>query len=54
MINKYLINNEKVPDLKKWCEKRNLSLRTFESAIHRAKKKKSNECHPLGFLVIRL
>lgn len=51
---KYIINKEKVTDLKNWCKNKKLSLRTFESSIHRAKKNKSNECYPLGFHVIRL
>ena len=52
--NKYIINTEKVSDLKNWCKQRGLSIETFKQSIKRAKLNGSNECYPLGFHVIRL
>jgi len=54
MKTKYLINNLPVQNLAQWCKSRGLLIGTFDKAIHRAKAKGSNECHCLGFYVIRL
>jgi len=51
---KYLINNQPVNNLRAWCKQRSLSIETFKQSIKRAKLNGSNECHPLGFHVIRL
>jgi|AntAceMinimDraft_17_1070374.scaffolds.fasta_scaffold677794_1 hypothetical protein len=51
---KYIINNEEVKNLKKWCAFKGLSISTFKQAIHRAKQNKSSECRPLGYYVRKL
>jgi len=51
---KFRINGKPVENLQAFCKIRNLSYVTFRQAIRRAKLNGSNECHTLGFYVIRL
>lgn len=54
MKTKYLIDNQPISNLAKWCREREYLIGTFDKAIHRAKLKGAKDCTCKGHYIVRI